>query len=75
MAAEKFRVPRPRPEYDNVEEKHFSNLSKMRLKFERDQEVDGTSRAAIRKRIKVSKGYHAINFSGRFAEMKDKVSF
>ena len=55
-------------------EKYFSNLSKMRLKFERDHKIDGTSRAAIRKRIKATKGYHdTINFSGRFADMKDKV--
>ena len=54
-------------------EMYFSNLSKLRLKFERDHEINGTSRAAIRKRIKATKGYHAINFSGRFADMKGKV--
>ena len=51
----------------------FNNLSKLHLKFERDQEIDKTSRAAISKKIKAARNYNGGDFSDRFTAMKDKV--
>ena len=53
--------------------RYFNNLSKLHLKFERDQEIDKTSRAAISKKIKAARNYNGGDFSDRFTEMKDKV--
>ena len=52
--------------------RYFNNLSKLRLKFERDQEIDGMSRAVICKKIKEPRVHRASNLSKRFAEMKGK---
>ena len=53
--------------------RYFNNLSKLHLKFERDQEIDKTSRAAISKKIKAARNYNGGDFSDRFTAMKDKV--
>ena len=53
--------------------RYFSNLSKMRSKFERDQEIDRTSRAAIYEMIKAVNGHHAANFGDRLIDMQSKV--
>ena len=53
--------------------KQFRNLSKLHLKFERDHEIDGMSRAAISKRIKTMSDYHGADFSDRFTDVKGKV--
>ena len=52
---------------------YFNNLSKLHLKFERDQEIDKTSRAAISKKIKAARNYNGGDFNDRFTAMKDKV--
>ena len=53
--------------------RYFSNLSKMRSKFERDKEIDKTSRATICKMMKAAKNYEGGNFSDRFTEIEHKV--
>ena len=53
--------------------RYFNNLSKLRLKFERDQEIEKSSRAAICEKIKAVKNYSGRDFSDRFIGMKGKV--
>ena len=50
--------------------KYFHSLSKLHLKFERDDEIDKISRAAISKKIKVAKNNDDGDFSNQFTKMK-----
>jgi len=50
--------------------KYFSSLSKMHMKFKRDDEIDRESRAEITKIIKATENYSGGDFSDRFTEMK-----
>ena len=62
----------PRSFTNRFVKKHVSNLAKLRLKFERDQEIDKESLAAISERIKAKEGYNGSDLSAQFAEMKGK---